>query len=854
MKSLKSTLPLLFITALSVVFGASCSSEKNTLTSKAFHNTTAHFNAYYYSKENIKAIERIIDESIQNDYDYILPIFPSIDTTLAGTYKNEIEEAIKMASLAIQRHPNSHWVDDSYNLVGLARLYDLDYVNAILTFKWVNTNSQNKDTRHLALIYLLKTFTDHEEFDNALQVSDYLNKEKLSTANQKLLYLYRAYYYQVRGDLDNMLKNMVAAAPILSNKDGKGRIYFIIGQNYQALGFDSEAYSYYKKCLATNPEYELDFYARLKMAQVTQLARNSDIKEVRKHFKKLLKDKKNKEFKDKIYYEMARFEARNGNTDDAIGYYNSSIRSFIKNKKQQGLAYLRLGEIYYDTLRNYELAQAYYDSAIIALPKDYEDYESIKSRQLILTDFVAQLNIIEEQDSLLQLSAMDTADLRKYFTTYLEEKAALEEAKRKTQARSRSASVLDKADDTGTSKWYFGNPTAVAMGQTEFIRVWGDVPLEDNWRRSVKDNSNTDIADNSGKPPLVSANGNETSHEDQKANQETAIKQLMGNVPRTAQEKQEALAKIEEAYYKLGNIYYFDLKESLNAAETYEILLDRFSETDYKVEVLYLLYLIYQDANDERYLAYKNQILNDFSNSTYAKLIINPNYTQESSVASEKLKIEYKKAYEHYRKGELTEAKIIINDALSQYDDLPISDRFKLLSVLITGKTEDIARYQYELSQFVENNPESEFAPYAQTLLAASRDFQTQQTIARGVKYVEYFEQEHYLIIVYSNKSKLSDKINTTLENFNKNGYSELNLVISRLILNDEYSLTMVSEFAGAKSSLVYFERLMLDPTINSALPLADLDIFTITTDNFSIFYQTKELRKYLQFFKEHYQ
>jgi len=48
-----------------------------------------------------------------------------------------------MASISIQRHPNSRWVNDNYLMVGLARLYACDYQNAILTFKYVNTKSQN---------------------------------------------------------------------------------------------------------------------------------------------------------------------------------------------------------------------------------------------------------------------------------------------------------------------------------------------------------------------------------------------------------------------------------------------------------------------------------------------------------------------------------------------------------------------------------------------------------------------------------------------------------------------------------------------------------------------------------------
>ena len=84
---------------------------------------------------------------------------------------------------------------------------------------------------------------------------------------------------------------------------------------------DAEAYNYYQSTLRNTPEYELEFYTKLNMAQVTVLSKNGDIKKIRKYFKKLLKDPKNLEYKDKIYYEMAYFELKQGNLDGAIGYF-----------------------------------------------------------------------------------------------------------------------------------------------------------------------------------------------------------------------------------------------------------------------------------------------------------------------------------------------------------------------------------------------------------------------------------------------------------------------------------------------------------------------------------------------------
>src|SRR5690606_12731321 len=157
-----------------------CSPERNTWTSKVYHNTTAHYNGYYYALEEIRKVENTILTSHKDDYNRILKLFPSFDSSLAECFEQEIEDAIKMASAAIQRNPNGKWVDDAYILVGKARMYSLDWGNAIQTFKYVNTRSKDKDAKHLAIINLVRTYIEHREMNNALAALDYLEKANLS--------------------------------------------------------------------------------------------------------------------------------------------------------------------------------------------------------------------------------------------------------------------------------------------------------------------------------------------------------------------------------------------------------------------------------------------------------------------------------------------------------------------------------------------------------------------------------------------------------------------------------------------------------------------------------------------------
>lgn len=839
-----------------LLLATGCSPESNTWLSKGFHNTTAHYNGYYYALDEIRKIEKTIQNSNKDDYNRVLRLFPRLDSVLAKGYDEQIQEAVKMASLAIQRHPNSKWVDDSYILVGKARLYSLDWGNAIQTFKFVNTKGTDPATKHRALILLARTFTEHSEYANAEATFSYLEKEKLSKTNRKNLYLEKAYYYQMISDDDKFVRNLTEAAPLLNRQDRPGRIYFILGQVYQKLGFESEAYNYFRECLQTHPEYEVDFYARLYMAQVAEISKSRSIANARKSFKKLLKDSKNKDFKDKIYYEMGVFEHKQNNITESIKNYQLAIKEGTR-KQIDGEAYLRLGEIYYDTLRKFEMAKLYYDSAVAALSKDYENYEAIKSRQEVLEEFVLNLKTIEWQDSLLVMAKMDSATLMAHITAVVESRKPPETKAGRKKNRSRIdinqvSTGIQSSTGFVSSDWYFGNASAIALGQQEFKRVWGAIPLEDNWRRSSRA---TPLGD---RPALIAGTDSKSTPEE---NPQEEIKtdpildeytRITKELPKTDEQVATALEKIEDAYFNLGDIYYFKLLEKDNAVVTYEELLARFPGTPYRPEVLYKLYLMFKENQPERAEQYAQELIDEFPETSYAKILINPDYLLESSMVMEKQKLFYKDAYDKYAANEF-EASIAIIESAMAMEKTPFSPYLELLRVMNVGKTEPIARYQYFLDEFIKNYPETELSAYASQLLMTSREFELQKEKDGGIRYLLSDDAPHYFIIVFRSETKFEDKASKSLTAFNQQYQKDPTLKVSNLILNDTYTLTMVTEVSGKTKALEYYRSFTEKQAVLTDLKNYKFNTFVISKDNFDIFYRTKGLDEYLQFFEKNY-
>lgn len=816
---------------------------------------TAHYNSYFIAKERIDEIERTIFDAQQWNYDKILPIHAQFDSTQSASLKDQIEDCIQKSSISIQRHPGSKWEDDSYILVGKSRYYAMEFPDAVETFKYVNTKSENDQSRHEALAELIRTFAEFNEYNNAVAVSSFLEKEDLNGKNTKLYHLNTAYLHQKREDKEKMVFHLVEAEKEYARSREKARINFIIGQTFHSLGRENEAFKHYKRVLKNNPTYELEFYAKLYMSQVTELSDASDLRKIQKYFKGLLKDPKNEEYKDKIYYELAGFELKNGQLDDAINDYKNSVRSSTQNQRQKALSYLKLGEIYYDTLKNFPLAKNYYDSTVATLPKDEDNYEEVKERQTILVDFVKQIEIIHKNDSLLSLSELPKDSLIALAVSKLEKEKAEEEARQaKEKKEARRQSLANPGDNlistvSANSVWYFSNSNALSKGRNEFIRKWGDRPLEDNWRRKNKAASLSPDEETVTDVPVADQ---ETPDEEEGGIQVQAEK-IVAEIPSSPEDKEKLLAEIEDAYYELGNIYNLRLEEDENAAETFEKLLARFPTSEYEPEVLYQLFLIYKQFDAGKSVEKGQLLKSKFPDSIYAKLVDNPYYREESFAVSEKLKELYQKLYKEYKSGNYSKVIFSVDSALRVHPENEFSDNIKLLQILAMGQSDGNRKYQYELGNFPKIYPESELVPYASTLLAAAEEFQQNRYNSARARFIKDFNQKHLFVIVYNIKESTNQKISTLVEEFlNAKNFSTLKT--GNLILNKEKSMLLVNEFPGKATAEGFSKLFKENVSLADNFKGEKIDVFVITEDNFDIFYRTKDVSAYLNFFEKNYQ
>ena len=129
------------------------------------------------------------------------------------------------------------------------------------------------------------------------------------------------------------------------------------------------------------------------------LARSSDSgsklgKKAKENLVKMLKDEKNKEYLDQIYYTLAEISLNNADTNAAIENYFLSTKNSVNNDAQKALSFLSLANLQYAN-KNYVATKNMYDSTVFYMSENHRNYIESSENQQVFTDLVYHINIVE---------------------------------------------------------------------------------------------------------------------------------------------------------------------------------------------------------------------------------------------------------------------------------------------------------------------------------------------------------------------------------------------------------------------------------------------------------------------------
>lgn len=719
---------LSLLIALSLLTTA-CSQFSHSPMSKAWHNTNARFNSLIIARDNMKQAEKDLFDKREENYSALMTIFVPIDSMKSQAVATNLKEVIEKTSLIAERHSNSKYLAEAYILLGKSRLLKEDYINAIEVFKFINTTSSNENGKHSALIWLMRAYTEQKDYDTALKVSEVLRTLDLNNDNTRDFYLTKAYLHQKREEFAISAAIGEEALKLMSRGEKTARVHYAVGQMYEMLNQPAKALPHFQAVAKNRPNYDMEFYARMNTLLDEAAAQRGSTAGVQENFKKMLNDRKNSDLKDKIYFTMGSLEVKKQNYPKAIEYFNASLRNSKGNSTQNAYTYLELAELHYNQLLRYDLASMYYDSTLTALPKTSTDYERIAKRAISLGDFVKYQKVLIVEDSLQRLAAMNPVALDKTLERVIKQK---EEDEKKMQEMaqkiiSQNSIPVERLSDKDADfkRWALYDPLVISRNKSDFQQLWGNRPLEDNWRRKDKEAGSISFKVERGLvgqeqtskqgPPRLSPEEIKKQQEGKDALAfETKKKELYEKIPTTPEKLTASKRKQEEAYYQVGKIYKFQFNEPQNAIETFQTLLAKFPTTVHEVEVLYLLTLL---SDNQATSPYRKTLIDKYPASTYARQLMRGN-VQITGDTESKAGVVYSQAFNLYSNESYDSAMKLAEDGLITYTGTSIEDKFAMLRIFLFAKTEQKDAYKQALNEFIQGYPSSSLVSRAKEMMA----------------------------------------------------------------------------------------------------------------------------------------
>nr|WP_317197167.1 tetratricopeptide repeat protein [Algoriphagus marincola] len=865
--------------SISLFLLVACSSERDTFTNRAFHNLTSHYNAYYLA--DVK-IQEVLDENQRNykeDYTQILPVFIPLDSGVIQSSKEKLESARELASKAIEWHRISKWVDDSYFLLGKIDYMQANFDDAKNALKYVNVESKDADLRHQVLISLLRLYVDLGEIENANFTIDYLSKEeKISDENRYDLYRTLAYYYEKRNDQNGVIGSLDRAVEYAKNNKEASRIYFILAQRYQQEGLDNLAYDFYRKALEGNPPYERAFYSQLFAQQVAELNASKDLRKVRNYYESLYDDPKNKELKDVVVYERALFEEKQGDLPLTVDLLHQAAKEPGSNPRLKGYIYQKLAEIHLEEYVDYRATKYYLDSALTYIKPTDPAAASIASQKEVLDQFVFHVERIQSNDSLVRLSGMSEEEQRLIAEQFIqrEEERLLAEARAKEEPKNSGIfdNLLAFADRGTGSSFYFDNAVAMQQGAIEFRRVWGTRPLQDNWRRSAATFQSTPETEIEKKVDSTAI-----SEENNPLAQLPDLESLLAQIPKTEEDIAKLNDELEESYFELGKLQYFDLEEIESSVDNLETVVREYPSSSRKPEAYYLLYLAQKDLNGN-FQQYVSRLNREYPESQYTFSVNNPD-AASGNLAYLASSENYEQAYNLYYAGNWRQARTIIQQTLEEYPLTRNTERLLLLDIMVTGKIESKDRFRARLESYIENSQDESLVNLARNMLnplltaeelaalnpvdstaldsaaqaLAMEDSTAVKPDLTDSPFKVNDSQTHIMVLVMSPElAEESQSLIGDLENFHAKTFSNSRLRTGNMNMNRENAIFIISPFNNADKAKEYYDIFMEKFESDNLTEQIKENSFFISIENFQTLNRSKNIEEYRAFFKATYQ
>ncbi len=705
---------IIFVGFLVVIFAVGCSTKKDAFLNRSFHSTTTKYNVLYNGNEALRIGLIKLNSNYEDNYWERLPIEPlKVDVLALPGMANDVDDspkeferaeekavkAVQKHSMVIARQERNNQIDNAYLLLGKSRYYSKRFVPALEAFNFVILNYPKADLINETRIWQAKTLVRLQNEEQAIDnLKNLLENKELNKEIKEDAHTAIAMAYLNLDSLQQVTNHLNKAVLTTENFEQTARNLFVLGQIYREKKLiDSSNISFQKVIDFKKSPFKYKIHAHIENAK--NVSNRGEKLATIEIFKKLIKDRDNRPYLDQLNYHLGLL-VREDDSEKAITYFKHSLQQSSKNDFQKELTYEALGNSFFDKT-SFLKAGAYYDSILqITQSNNTKRVRGIKRKRDKLNDVILYENISKRNDSILKLVGMNQKERETYFSDYIVTLRAKDKEKQAKisadlKRAKQSQKKLVKLDNTG--KWYFYNIQTVSFGKEEFKALWGNRPLEDNWRSTSK--------------TFVNVN-NEFSVENLNVVEVGSVKRYevwyyTDEIPTSKVKIDSIIAERNSAYFNLGVIYKEQFKELELSTYKLDTLLTFNPASTIILPTKYHLYKTYSSQNNEKANSLKQDIINDFPESKYAKIILNPNkgLTDATTITSED---EYAIIFYEY-KDELFDSVIEKSTiAINKHEGEKIVSKFELLKAYAIGKKEGILAFKEALDFVAMNYPNTE--------------------------------------------------------------------------------------------------------------------------------------------------
>jgi tetratricopeptide (TPR) repeat protein len=866
-----------------------CSTKKNTIASRAFHNLTAKYNYFFNANESFKNAEKRAASQFSYNYTTQLPVLligkPQVSSLVGG----DMDRAITKCTDLIRHHSITtkperkrgsmtksekdfynqnefvFWAREAWLLIGKARTWKGAYPEAEQTFEYVLLQFPNTPMWFEAQVWLARINIINSDFVKANDRLRDIAANKKYPKNQYFTHLLSstwAEYYQKQKQTDKMVPYLKQALSVAPDRSHRVRYTYLLAQVSAEQGNTKEANRLFAKVVRMNPGYEMNFNARLQ--QTTLSAKGGKGTSLKRQLLKMTRDDKNNEYLDQIYFAIGSIEQQEGNMEKAIEYYTLSAKKSVSNSNQKGMSYLTLAD-YFFAKPNYKVSQAYYDSAFNALDDTHPDYFTLEVKTRNLNLLIENLNLVQTEDSLQRIAKLNPRERDVIIAKLIskvredEQKAKQEEQEDRNRFNQFQQTQQGRPNQAqqGTG-WYFYNQSSLSYGQSEFRMRWGQRKLEDNWRRKNKriviaeePIASTEVTDSTGMPRKVIDNKSREFY--------------LQDLPLTDSLVALSNQRIENALLLVAEVYEKQLRDYPEAIKSYERFTTRFPQSGYAPEVYYNVYqLQLQEGNANGAERSKRALITSFPRSRFALMLTNPNYLIEIAEKQREQENFYQNTFELFKNNRCGEAMIECRKGIELYKGTDIEPKLHLMLALCTGSTADLSAYREALTRVTKLFPKTDEGKSASDILSilSKRELQlatSTQTTPKPEQenlVVESIfqapEGDHLFVAVIPKKSPIN-QLKFNIISFNVDYFLLINLNVNNRELNDNFDLITVEGFKKQAEAWEYYQKAIAETGLMGSIPKADYSMFIISKKNFQTFTEDKSVANYLKFFQATY-